>query len=551
VSEKRVREALSRALGFSRNRRKGYAVENLAGALGTGAIRYKLSVARELEMEIPAIFRLARWKYLAPEVKPFMSFRPFIFLLALVLPFLVTLNAQEQSSALPKVIEHAEASYPAIGSAAHIQGPVHLKITTDGHAVSSVVVVDGPPLLAMGAANNAKTWKFVDHTAGTFDVTFNFRILEDRTTFFAEPGVVDIAVLPPGYDSSASNRLRFTPPETWSLELKTANDDIKAPLTLWCYGPWLGGYNLGYLDDERQLGDPHIDKDLLGFDALLDDSFNQSLQFSLVGKKSGDKIQGIFLDAWGKSGTWEAVRAVPATANCAVPSSAAEENIIPVPDIVQHRDARYPSLAREAQIQGEVHMRVTADTYCAAKITTDSSEPLLAQAAESAVRNWRFGDHQPGTFDLTFNYRILKPEVSFLEKPGVVEISGIAHNGLEGSESGLWNYGGFEAEVWSAQLTNQSGRVSTTFKFAYGCCEEGRAMDATGKSEKISQGFRDDHDVGFGTFVRLPGGRRTNIYLIGRLHNWDRMQGVFLDEFGISGTWSARLISHGPINTYE
>lgn len=463
----------------------------------------------------------------------------------------MTLNAQEQSSALPKVIDHAEVSYPAIGRAAHVQGLVHLKITTDGHAVSTVVVVDGPPLLARGAADNAKTWKFVDHTAGTFDVTFNFRILEDRTTFFAEPGVVDIAVLPPSYGSSTSKRLRFTPPETWNLELKTANDDIKAPLTLWSYGPWLRGYNLGFLGDERQLGDPHINNDLLGFDALLDDSFSQSLQFSLVGKKLGDRMQGIFLDAWGNSGTWKAVRAVPATTNCAVPSSAAEENIIPLPDIVQHRDARYPSLAREAQIQGKVRMRVTTDTYCAAKIMTDSSDPLLAQVAEADVRNWWFGYHQPGTFNLTFNYRILKPEVSFLEKPGVVEISTIPFNNLAGPESGLGNYGGFEAEVWSAQLTNQSGHVSTTFKFAYGCCEEGRAMDAAGKSEKIGQGFRDNHDVGFGTFVMLPGGRRTNIYLIGRLRGYDRMQGVFLDEFGIPGTWSARLISHGSVNTYE
>jgi biotin operon repressor len=54
VSEKRVREVQCWGLGFSRNRRKGYAVENLAGALKTGAIRYRVSVARDFKVEIPA-----------------------------------------------------------------------------------------------------------------------------------------------------------------------------------------------------------------------------------------------------------------------------------------------------------------------------------------------------------------------------------------------------------------------------------------------------------------------------------------------------------------
>jgi hypothetical protein len=57
VSEKRVREAQFWALGFSGNRRKGYAVENLAGGLKTETVSYKLSVARELKMEIPVRMR--------------------------------------------------------------------------------------------------------------------------------------------------------------------------------------------------------------------------------------------------------------------------------------------------------------------------------------------------------------------------------------------------------------------------------------------------------------------------------------------------------------
>lgn len=480
-----------------------------------------------------------------------MRLRKFLFLLAPLLPLLVTPSAQEPARVLPGVIDHGPIVYPAIARAAHVQGPVHLRITTDGHAVSNVEVVDGPPLIANAAAENAQTWKFVDHTPGTFEVTYDFKFLDGKTTFLAEPGVVDIAVLPWGNSGNASNRLDYTLPTTWDLELKTDNDDIKTPLTLWTYGPWLRGYTHGKRNQQRELDDSRVDGDMLGFDVLLDDSFGQQLAFSLVGRKLGDKIQGIFLDPWGKSGTWTATPSQAPALTCPAPSAAAEENIIPVPDITQHRRPRYPLLPWEAQIQGQVRMRVTMDSYCVAKITTDSSEPLLAQAAEANVRTWEFAYHKPGTFNLTFDYRILGSTVSFLEKPDVVEISTVPWSSLEGPESGLWNYGGYHPEVWKAQLNSRHGHVEATLHFEYGCCDEGHATDARGKSEKITQGFRSDHDVGFTTIITMANGRRTKVFLVGILRSDDRIQGVFLDHSGTPGTWSAHLVSHGPVNTYE
>jgi hypothetical protein len=50
-----VREVQFWALGFSRNRRKGSAVKNLAGELKTETVRYKLPVAREVNMENPGL----------------------------------------------------------------------------------------------------------------------------------------------------------------------------------------------------------------------------------------------------------------------------------------------------------------------------------------------------------------------------------------------------------------------------------------------------------------------------------------------------------------
>jgi hypothetical protein len=54
VSEKRVREAQFLGLGFSDDRRKDYAIENLTGGLKTETVTYTLPLGREGKKEIPA-----------------------------------------------------------------------------------------------------------------------------------------------------------------------------------------------------------------------------------------------------------------------------------------------------------------------------------------------------------------------------------------------------------------------------------------------------------------------------------------------------------------
>lgn len=197
-------------------------------------------------------------------------------------------------------------------------------------------------------------------------------------------------------------------------------------------------------------------------------------------------------------------------------------------------------------------MRVSTDSYCVAKITAQSSEPLLAEAAEANVRTWWFDSHQPGTFNLTFNYRLLRNTISFLEKPDVVELWAdvpIVNGGSPQAWSELYNSGDYDAEVWKAELTSPQVHEQVTFRFAYGCCEEGQVTDANGKKEKIAQGSRSDSDVGFSTVIGMINGRHKRVSFIGRLRNNDSMQGVFLDESGTRGTWSAKLISHGSLKS--
>jgi outer membrane biosynthesis protein TonB len=455
------------------------------------------------------------------------------------LAVLLAVQSVPAQNALPEVTSHQNPIYPPLARQARLGGPVHLKITTDGHAVSSVTAIDGHPLLIKAATDNAQTWRFAEHVPGTFDVTFNFTSLRNRTTFLQEPGVVDIAVLPLQYNENSDERLDYTSPVTWDLELKTATDDIKTRLTMWTYGPWLRGYTAGPQNQERGLGNAHLDGDMFGFDAALDDSRGQRLWFSLIGKKVGDRIQGIFLDAWGASGTWTAIPSKPSSPSCSAASAAALENVIPIPEINQRRQPGYPLIPWEAHIQGQVRMRVSTDTSCVAKITTESSDPFLAQAAKANVRTWRFDFHKPGTFNVTFNYRLLEPGVSFLEEPGVVDILDLPPS-LGGPRSGLWNSGSGQPEIWKAQLAGSRGRIQATFQFSFGCCQVGDVIDAKGRKEEINQGHSTGDIIGFSTIVRTANNRPIRVSLIGRMSG-DRMQGVFLDDSGTPGTWTARL----------
>src|SRR5262245_42809790 len=64
----------------------------------------------------------------------------------------------------------------------------------------------------------------------------------------------------------------------------------------------------------------------------------------------------------------------------------------------------YPPLARAANVQGVVHVKITTDGRGVSAAHVEDGHKLLAVAAEENARTWQFATHEPTTFTVTYHY---------------------------------------------------------------------------------------------------------------------------------------------------
>jgi hypothetical protein len=217
--------------------------------------------------------------------------------------------AQEPPEILPKVVRHAEPVYPPIARAAHIVGDVRVKITTDGESVRDAQAETGPPMLRKTAEDNARTWKFVAHTPGTFHVNFRYKLSSDdvEVAFLESPSIVEIRAPAPAMiiDNGWIGLGR------WKAQLKGVHGNSSEVFTLSYSGPdgeWLNGNALNSKGENDEIDFGHKEGDLLGFTISLSHPDGQHIKTFFVGKMMRDKIVGTFVDDAGSTGQWTAVR---------------------------------------------------------------------------------------------------------------------------------------------------------------------------------------------------------------------------------------------------
>ncbi len=148
----------------------------------------------------------------------------------------------------------------------------------------------------------------------------------------------------------------------------------------------------------------------------------------------------------------------------AIPSAMARQSSPEVlPKVVQHSEPTYPPLARQTRIQGEVRVKVTTDGDSVRDVEAETGHPLLRKAAEDNARTWKFVAHTPGTFYVTFRYKLLMSdnvEVEFLESPAVVQIEA-------SPPEIIIDYGWLGLGTWKAQLKSAHGKSLQVFKLFY------------------------------------------------------------------------------------
>jgi hypothetical protein len=84
----------------------------------------------------------------------------------------------------------------------------------------------------------------------------------------------------------------------------------------------------------------------------------------------------------------------------------AQKSSVALPTVAGAAVPLYPPLARAANVQGVVHLKITTDGHRVIATHVEDGNKLLASAAVENVRTWQFSTHEPRTFTVTYHYKL-------------------------------------------------------------------------------------------------------------------------------------------------
>jgi len=228
----------------------------------------------------------------------------------------------------------------------------------------------------------------------------------------------------------------------------------------------------------------------------------------------------------------------------ALPCALAQETPEVLPKVVQHAQPIYPPLARQTRIQGEVRIKITTDGKSVRDAEAETGHPLLRAAAVDNVRTWEFDAHAPGTFRVTFRYKLLdgNTDVEFLESPAVVEI-------LASPPEVSIYYADIGLGAWKAHLKSTQGKFWQVFELSYtganGDWLHARTLTSKGESEESNFGHIEGDFLAFTIMLSQPNGQHAKTFFIGKMTK-DKIVGTFVDDAGIRGEWTAVRVVDSP-----
>ena len=87
----------------------------------------------------------------------------------------------------------------------------------------------------------------------------------------------------------------------------------------------------------------------------------------------------------------------------ACPARAREQSQA-LPTVIDFVCPAYPPKAQSMRLSGTVKLQVTTDGHQIVQVKPLPSHPVLLEAADKNVRTWKFAEHTPTTFTVTFFY---------------------------------------------------------------------------------------------------------------------------------------------------
>ena len=98
----------------------------------------------------------------------------------------------------------------------------------------------------------------------------------------------------------------------------------------------------------------------------------------------------------------------------------AQQSTVSLPMVASGQVPLYPPVARHANVEGVVHLKITTDGHRVVAAHVEDGHKLLATAAEENVRTWQFSLPDPTTFTVTYTYKLVTEWKGDPNNPAVV-----------------------------------------------------------------------------------------------------------------------------------
>jgi hypothetical protein len=226
----------------------------------------------------------------------------------------------------------------------------------------------------------------------------------------------------------------------------------------------------------------------------------------------------------------------------------AQETGESLPKLVSHSDIAYPAIAQTAHVMGDVVVKITTNGESVTDAVAESGPPLLQRVSVDNAKTWKFAPHTPGTFHVTFRYKISDENATTAASfpvAGGVEVQVVAR-----PQTLIVDYASVLLGTWNAELKSPHGKLSKTFEFLFSGPNgewlsvkvPGTAGDKGEEHPQDDEFSRKDGDfLIFSMKLAEPDGKCLETYLTGKMTG-DKIIGTFVDESGVRGTWTATRI---------